>query len=890
MLSPPPSANLLPMLSREIRTAFLRYFRERDHVIVPSSPTIPHDDPSLLFVNAGMNRFKDVFLGEAPRDYPRAASSQKCIRVGGKHNDLENVGHTRKHVTFFEMLGNFSFGDYFKKEAITYAWDVATSLFRFPEERLFISVYEEDEEAYALWEEIVGEEKISRIGAKDNFWAMGRTGPCGPCSELFFDRGEAFGSATNVGEDRAGTRFLEFWNLVFMEYETKEDGTRLPLSAQSVDTGAGLERVLALMIDAPTVFQTDILYRLIRETETIARKTYDLRDPASAPAFHVIADHVRSLAFAIADGAEPGNTERGYVLRKILRRAVRYGRTIGLDRPFLARLIPPLIEAMGADFHELPTAQSRIEEILTFEEEGFLQTLRRGGNILSKVIERALRTETKTISGEEAFKLKDTYGFPIEEILLIAKDNTLSVDVARYRTLEEEARKRSQKAQKRVLITMGDTIYETFLSDRGPSGFVGYDEEHTTSRITGLIVDDALVDKMEAPREGIVILRNTPFYAEKGGQVGDTGLLVGGGAFFSVTDCISPFTDVIAHVGLLEKGTLRVGQELSASIDTERRLHVMKNHTATHLLHYALQQVVGSHIRQAGSLVEPGRIRFDFNHHKRLPEETMREVERLVNAKIRGNGPVTTCELPFDEVRERTDIKQFFGDKYGNIVRLVDIDGYSKELCGGTHIPATGMIGTFRITKEGSIAKGVRRIEAVTGACADVLYYEMEDRLSRLRNLLGCAKGETEEAVGALIRENDRFKEKALFARQRELTALADSLMKGISDVHGVPVLSSIVKATKKEMFELGNDLMQRLRSGIVFLCRVEKDACELLLKVSPDLVQKGVYANEFIKRLASYVEGSGGGKKDSAQAGGKNAKGIIIAFDEVKNMLKEKE
>lgn len=874
------------MLSQEVRKKFLQYFKDKGHAIVPSSPTVPHDDPTLLFINAGMNQFKDVFLGKAFRDYSRATSSQKCIRVGGKHNDLDNVGHTKRHITFFEMLGNFSFGDYFKKEAIIFAWEVATSIFNFPEEKLFISVYEKDDEAYELWKEIVDEKKISRIGEKDNFWSMGETGPCGPCTELFFDRGPEYGSARAIHEDVDGERFLEFWNLVFMQYNRDVSGKMTELPKQSVDTGSGLERVLALMMDVPSVFQTDILGSLIQQVEIVSGKKYDPNDKKHAPAFHVIADHIRSLSFAIADGAQPSNIERGYVLRKILRRAVRYGRMLGLNKPFLADVLPRLIETMGDDFHELKSAESRIAEILTVEEEGFLQTLRKGGNILSAIIDQAQKSSKKEISGEEAFKLKDTYGFPLEEILLIAKDSGLSVNLDQYQILEEQAKERSRQSKQTHQQVVEASIYEDFVAHHGTSEFVGYDEVEIQGTVKGLIVDGKSVETMCAGQEGLVILDRTPFYAEKGGQVGDIGRLIHEKAHFIVKDCLSPYQGVIAHIGVLESGTLMVGEPVIAEIDVKRRAEIAKHHTATHLLHYALQQVLGPHIRQAGSLVEPERLRFDFNHHKALTTDEIREIECLVNEKIWEGQPLKTYELSFEEVQNHPEIKQFFGEKYGKRVRVVDINSYSKELCGGTHVEHLGTIGSFRIAKEGSIAKGIRRIEAVIGPHAEKLRYQVEDQLFNLSNMLKSNLPKLDETVKTLIKENERLKEQAVFARKKELSNLASSLMSKVKQVGSFATLSAIVDVSKKEMVDLGNDLISRLKSGVVLLCQIEGDKCQLLLRVSPDLVEQGIHANALIKELAAHIEGSGGGKKDAAQAGGKNPKGVIIAFDKIKEIL----
>ena len=876
------------MLSQEIRKKFLSFFKEKKHSIIPSSPTVPHDDPTLLFINAGMNQFKDVFLRKSQRDYTRATSSQKCIRVGGKHNDLDNVGHTSRHMTFFEMLGNFSFGDYFKKEAIEFAWQVTTEIFQYDPKRVWVSVFETDDDAFELWKPFIDEKRIIRLGEEENFWSMGETGPCGPCSELLYDRGDKFGSATSPFEDKSGERYPEFWNLVFMEFNRDSSGKMTPLPKQCVDTGAGLERVVSFMMEADNIFQSDILSTLIARVEELSGKKYDLTDTHLAPPFHVIADHVRALAFAIADGAQPSNIERGYVLRKILRRAVRYGRLLGFNKPFLADILPRLVETMGNDYPELKSAETQISEILTIEEEGFLRTLRRGGNILNNITEKANKSNRKEISGEDAFKLKDTYGFPLEEILLIAKDSELTVNLDAYELLEKQARDRSRQAKTSIKQMAETTIFEAFIKLHGTSEFVGYDEVETEGSVTGLIVEGQVVETMEAGQEGLILLDRTPFYSEKGGQVGDIGTLKHKKAHFVVQDCQTPYPGVIAHHGVLEKGILIIGEPVVAEIDQKRRREIAKHHTATHLLHWALQKVLGTHIKQAGSLVESGRLRFDFNHHKALSQDEIREIEKLVNEKVWENIPLKTYELKFEEMQKHPDIKQFFGDKYGDVVRVVDINGYSKELCGGTHVNNVGEVGYFRIAKEGSIAKGVRRIEGVTGKEAEKLRYALEDQLSNIALTLKANLPKVEDALQNLVKENERLKEKALFARKKSLNDLASTLMAKITKAKEIPILSAVVDIQKSELNDLGNDLMNRMQSGVILLCVIEGEKCQLFIKVSPDLVEKGIHANTLIKAIAEFIEGTGGGRKEMAQAGGKNPKGVIIAFDNIQEMLRD--
>ena len=875
------------MLTRTVRNKFFEYFKKRGHTVVPSSPTVPDQDPTLLFVNAGMNQFKEVFLGRRPTNDRRVVSAQKCIRVGGKHNDLDHVGHTQRHMTFFEMLGNFSFGDYFKKEAIPFAFEFATSVLNFPEERLFVSVHKEDDESYALWKLLVDEKKISRMDDQDNFWSMGETGPCGPCSELFFDLGPQYGSARAIHEDVEGKRFLEFWNLVFMQFEKDESGRLSPLAEQSVDTGAGLERILMLMMGASNVFQTEIFTTLIQQIESVAGKKYSTGDKRKAPAFHVIADHIRSLAFAIADGAHPSNTERGYILRKILRRAVRYGRILGLHKPFLARILPSLIGMMGEDFHELKSAEPRIAEILTGEEESFLHTLSKGENLLGSMIDQGKMEGRREISGEEAFKLKDTYGFPLDEILLIAKDEHLSINLNEYHALEKEAKERSRQLRKKEDPKVEKSLYESTFHQHGSTEFVGYQKMQVEATIKGLIVNGTLVDTMHDGEEGIVILDRSPFYAEKGGQVGDTGKLEHAKARFIVTDCQTPYPGVIAHVGFLEGERINVEAIATAQINADRRFEIAKHHTATHLLHYALQRVLGPHIRQAGSLVEPKRLRFDFNHHKALSREEIREIEQLVNAKIWENKTVKTYEIPFEEANKDPQIKKFFKDKYEKKVRVVDIDSYSKELCGGTHVKSLAAIGLFRIAKEVGIAKGVRRIEALTGFHAEELRYQLENRIALLSNTLKAPPSNLTRAVQLLVKENAQLKEQVVFMRKKELSSLTQSLLTKTQKVGGVTVLNETVEVTKKEILELGQNLIKRLESGIVLLHQKEADRCHLLLLISPDLITRGIHANALIKQLAEKIGGSGGGKREIAHAGGPHLEGISTLFDVIKGSLK---
>lgn len=872
------------MLSQEIRRSFLNYFKRQGHTIVPSSPVVPQDDPTLLFVNAGMNQFKDVFLGKSKRPYTRAATAQKCIRVGGKHNDLDNVGHTSRHFTFFEMLGNFSFGDYFKKEAIAYAWDVATHIFAFDPEKIWVSVYKDDDEAFALWEKHLPAKRIVRFGEAENFWAMGDTGPCGPCSELLYDRGGKFGPAKSPKEDLSGERYLEFWNLVFMQFERDASGRKEALPKQSIDTGSGLERVVSLKLGVDSIFQTDILRGLIAQVEEASGVKYDPSHAHLAPAFHVIADHIRSLAFAIADGAQPSNVDRGYVLRKLLRRAVRYGKVLGLQGPFLANILPRLVSLMGEDFPELNIAAPRIGEILTLEEEAFFRTLQRGGNLLNQVIEES--GKAKKISGDDAFKLKDTYGFPIEEILLIAKDAHLTVDLARFEALEGEAKEKSRKAQKATAQQFDRNFFTDFTRTHKPCHFEGYQTLSLDARIWGLVVDGQFVDEIQEGKEGLLILDKTPFYAEMGGQVGDTGEIKKGQHFFQVTGTIAPFPGVIAHLGHMKKGSLRKQDAVRAEVDGVKRKETQNNHTATHLLHWALQKVLGSHIKQAGSLVEAKRLRFDFNHHKAVIGKELREVEDLVNEKIRSDEEVRAYEMDYDTAAKRSDIKQFFGEKYGERVRVIDMD-FSKELCGGTHTHRTGTIGLFKIAKESSVAAGVRRIEAVTGRYAEEFVRDEENLLQALAEKLKTPLSSLLEKAQSLLEENKLLVQELKSFRKGELKQLLEKIISQKEQVGSISFIAAEVSVQAEELPAFAEELLRMLRSGVIALGMKSGERCQLLIAVSSDLVQKQIHAVQLIKEAAPLIQGGGGGKQHLAQAGGKDPRGLSKAFDKIRHLLK---
>ncbi|PJD96072.1 MAG: alanine--tRNA ligase [Parachlamydia sp.] len=873
------------METQKIRRQFLNYFKQHAHRVISSSPVFPHDDPTILFTNAGMNQFKDVFLGKSIRDYQTATTSQKCIRVGGKHNDLENVGHTSRHLTFFEMLGNFSFGNYFKKEAIKYAWDVSTQVFGFEPEFIWPTVFRDDEEAFEIWTQYVPADKITRFGEKDNFWSMGEVGPCGPCSELYYDRGAKYGPARNPSEDVTGERYLEFWNLVFMQFNRLENGELSPLPKPSIDTGAGIERVVGLKMGVDSVFATDILRELIAQTEQVFNRPYEATNAETAPAFHVIADHLRCLAFAIADGVQPSNVDRGYVLRKVLRRAVRYGRSMGMDAPFLAKILPRLISTMGEDYKELTSAQHRIAEILTVEEEAFLRTLRRGGNILNQIIDHAHHAQ-QHISGDEAFKLKDTYGFPLEEIELIAKDTGLTVDKERFQVLEAAAKDRSRQSQKTTQQMASSNLFVEFVHNHPPTTFIGYTQLNSTSKVIGLVVNQEFVEQIYPGQEGLVILDQTPFYAEMGGQIGDTGSLTSAtGVLFEVSNCLSPYQGVSAHAGLLVNGTLKIGDSVEAHVERERRQKIANNHTATHLLHWALHLVLGEHIKQAGSVVDPQRLRFDFSHHKAVTKEEMHQIENLVNQRIRENLPVATYEIPYEEAQKREDIKQFFGEKYGNIVRVVDAE-FSRELCGGTHTSALGNIGYFRIAREGSIAAGIRRIEAVTGQEAEALAYASEQDLDFLADMLKTQPPKLRERIEKLLEENKHLHQELKSLKKGQLGIMLEQLLQKSEVVQQIPFLAAQLELPTAELRDCMEILQVKMPSGVIALAAAEGEKCHLLVRVSDDLVAKGIQASQLIKTAAPLIEGTGGGKANLAQAGGKAPQKIAEALQKIRELL----
>jgi alanyl-tRNA synthetase len=852
------------MQSQDIRTKFLKYFQTQGHTIVPSSPVVPQDDPTLLFVNAGMNQFKDVFLGKDQRSYKRATTAQKCIRITGKHNDFENVGHTSRHLTLFEMLGNFSFGDYFKKDAINFAFDVSMHVFDIPLEKLWVSVYEEDEEAFEIWKKHLPANRIVRFGKKENFWEMGNTGPCGPCSELLYDRGSKYSDAKSPIHDVTGERYLEFWNCVFMQFNRDEKGILQSLPSPSIDTGAGLERVVSLKMGVDNVFHTDILRSLIAEQENLFHQKYDEKNVDLAPAFHVIADHIRMLSFSIADGAVPSNTDRGYVVRKVLRRAVRYGKSLGQNSPFLFRLVPRLVSLMGDDYPEIKKSQTHIQNILEQEEESFFKTLQRGGNLFNQITEKS----HKKISGEEAFKLKDTYGLPIEEIIVLAKDAHLEIDLKRYEELENEAKERSRQAQKKESQILINNLFTDFIKTHPETPFVGYDHASIQTPIIAIVKDNQFVDTLKEGEEGLIVLKETPFYAESGGQIGDMGTLEKSGNSFEVMDTISPIRGIIAHIGKMKKGHFNKQDRVQATIDSERRKRIQSNHSATHLLHWALEKVLGSHIKQAGSLVTDQRLRFDFTHTKSLSLDETRQVEKMVNNKIRSNGAVSIYHKSFQEIEKQPHIKQFFQEKYSGTVRIVDMD-FSKELCGGTHVKTLSEIGLFKIQKETSIAAGIRRIEAVVGENAENYVYEEEDLINTISSLMKVPSTKIENAITTILEENKAL-ENTL--KQNEKEKILSFVEKGLKQIEKMPRHSFLCLETPfdiKDFTYLADKIFEKEPKLALVLIGEKDQKIHVFIRLSDDLVDLGYSAQDLIKKIAPLIQGGGGGKKNQAQAGG---------------------
>ncbi|RDX35606.1 alanine--tRNA ligase [Kangiella sp. HD9-110m-PIT-SAG07] len=870
------------MTTNDIRKAFLEFFEKNGHKQVDSAPLIPANDPTLLFTNAGMVPFKDCFLGTDKRSYTRATSSQRCVRAGGKHNDLENVGYTARHHTFFEMLGNFSFGDYFKKEAIHYCWELLTEVFNLPKEKLWVTVYAEDDEAYDIWAKDIGfpEERISRIGdnkgeryASDNFWAMGDTGPCGPCSEVFYDHGDHIWGGPPGTPEEDGDRFIEIWNLVFMQYNRQKDGTMESLPKPSVDTGMGLERISAILQGVHSNYEIDTFQYLIKQTAELL-KVKDLDNKS----LRVIADHIRSCCFLILDGIVPSNEGRGYVLRRITRRAIRHGHQLGAKGNFFSKLVQALVDIMGEAYPALKEQQSIIEGVLAKEEDAFAKTLDKGMQILDTDI---AELSDKTISGETVFKLYDTYGFPQDLTADIAREKGLEIDWDGFGKAMEEQRERARASS-----NFG-VDYNDSLSLEEKSEFTGYDYLSQQVQVVKLLKDSEPVDGLKEGDKGIVILEKTPFYAESGGQVGDKGSLFGNGVNFVVEDTQN-IGDAIAHIGYVDKGEVTTDVELKADVDGGLRQSTMRNHSATHLLHAALRDVLGTHVQQKGSLNDPERLRFDFSNPEAVSREELATVERMVNEKIFENHPVESAVMSMDDAKEHGAMA-LFGEKYGDEVRVLTMSPFSVELCGGTHVKRTGDIGPFKIVSETGIAAGVRRIEAVTGERAVSWMQQSEGKLHHLGKLLKSDPAQSVEKVEQLIDKSKQLEKQIQQLQSKLASSQGSDLASNAEDINGVKLLVSKLEGVEpKALRDMQDQLKNKLGSSIVVLGIAAEDKVSLIAGVSKDLTSK-VKAGDLIKMVAEQVGGKGGGRPDMAQAGGKDAAALPAALDSVKPWILEK-
>ena len=868
----------------EIRQAFLDFFHSKGHQVVASSSLVPHNDPTLLFTNAGMNQFKDVFLGLDKRNYSRATTSQRCVRAGGKHNDLENVGYTARHHTFFEMLGNFSFGDYFKHDAIQYAWELLTgeNWFNLPKERLWVTVYETDDEAYEIWEKEVGipRERIIRIGdnkgapyASDNFWQMGDTGPCGPCTEIFYDHGDHIWGGPPGSPEEDGDRYIEIWSIVFMQFNRQADGTMEPLPKPSVDTGMGLERIAAVLQHVNSNYDIDLFRTLIQAVAKVTGAT-DL----SNKSLRVIADHIRSCAFLIADGVMPSNENRGYVLRRIIRRAVRHGNMLGAKETFFYKLVGPLIDVMGSAGEDLKRQQAQVEQVLKTEEEQFARTLERG---LALLDEELAKLSGDTLDGETAFRLYDTYGFPVDLTADVCRERNIKVDEAGFEAAMEEQRRRAREA------SGFGADYNAMIRVDSASEFKGYDHLELNGKVTALFVDGKAVDAINAGQEAVVVLDQTPFYAESGGQVGDKGELKGANFSFAVEDT-QKYGQAIGHIGKLAAGSLKVGDAVQADVDEARRARIRLNHSATHLMHAALRQVLGTHVSQKGSLVNDKVLRFDFSHNEAMKPEEIRAVEDLVNAQIRRNLPIETNIMDLEAAKAKGAMA-LFGEKYDERVRVLSMGDFSTELCGGTHASRTGDIGLFRIISESGTAAGVRRIEAVTGEGAIATVHADSDRLSEVAHLLKGDSNNLADKVRSVLERTRQLEKELQQLKEQAAAQESANLSSKAIDVNGVKLLVSELSGVEPKMLRtMVDDLKNQLGSTIIVLATVAEGKVSLIAGVSKDVTDR-VKAGELIGMVAQQVGGKGGGRPDMAQAGGTDAAALPAALASVKGWVSAK-
>ncbi len=868
----------------EIRQAFLDFFHSKGHQVVASSSLVPHNDPTLLFTNAGMNQFKDVFLGLDKRNYSRATTAQRCVRAGGKHNDLENVGYTARHHTFFEMLGNFSFGDYFKQDAIKYAWELLTgeNWFALPKEKLWVTVYETDDEAFDIWANEVGvpRERIIRIGdnkgapfASDNFWQMGDTGPCGPCTEIFFDHGDHIWGGPPGSPEEDGDRYIEIWNIVFMQFNRQADGTMEPLPKPSVDTGMGLERIAAVLQHVNSNYDIDLFRDLIASVAKVTGAT-DLTNKS----LRVIADHIRSCAFLIADGVIPSNENRGYVLRRIIRRAIRHGNMLGAKDTFFWKLVAPLIAVMGSAGEELKQQQAQVEQVLKTEEEQFARTLERG---LALLDEELSKLKGDTLDGETAFRLYDTYGFPVDLTADVCRERNIKVDEAGFEAAMEEQRRRARES------SGFGADYNAMIRVDGASEFKGYDHLELNGKVTALFIDGKAVDSVSAGQEAVVILDQTPFYAESGGQVGDKGELKGAGFSFAVSDT-QKYGQAIGHIGKVASGSLKVGDAVQADVDEARRQRIRLNHSATHLTHAALRQVLGTHVAQKGSLVNDKALRFDFSHFEAMKPEEIRAVEDLVNAQIRRNLAIETNIMDIDAARA-SGAMALFGEKYDDRVRVLRMGDFSTELCGGTHAARTGDIGLFRITSESGTAAGVRRIEAVTGEGAMAMLHAQSDQLSDIAQLLKGDSHNLGEKVRAALERTRQLEKELQQLKEQAAAQESANLSSKAEEINGVKLLVSELAGVEPKMLRtMVDDLKNQLGSTVVVLATVADGKVSLIAGVSKDVTDR-VKAGELVGMVAQQVGGKGGGRPDMAQAGGTDAAALPAALASVKGWVSAK-
>jgi alanyl-tRNA synthetase len=866
-------ARLKSMTSSEIRGSFLEFFRKNGHTVLPSSSLVPANDPTLLFTNAGMVQFKDVFLGKEVRAYSRAATAQRCVRAGGKHNDLENVGYTARHHTFFEMLGNFSFGDYFKREAIHFAWNFITGTLGIPKDRLWVTVFQEDDEAERIWTEEIGIDptRCTRLGDTSNFWSMGETGPCGPCTEIFYDHGPEIAGGPPGSPDQDGDRYVEIWNLVFMQYDRSSDGVLVPLPKPSVDTGMGLERVAAVMQGVHSNYDIDLFRALIRSAAEVTGT-----DDLQSSSLRVIADHIRACTFLIVDGVVPSNEGRGYVLRRIIRRAIRHGYKLGQTQPFFHKLVPSVVREMGSYYAELVSGEARATQILAQEESRFAETLTTGMALLDA---EAAKLTSSVIPGETVFRLYDTYGFPLDLTADVARERGLTIDQAGFDSAMEAQRGRARAASK-----FGSDLRDS-VKLSGKTDFLGYDRLTDKGVVTSLIFDGAIIDALRPGQEGRVVLDHTPFYAESGGQIGDAGVLIGATARFTVRDT-QKIGASFAHVGVLDDGELRVGDVVEAQVDQERRISIALNHSATHLVHAALRKVLGLHVEQKGSLVAADRLRFDFSHTQAMSPEELKRVEELVNSAIRRNSPVETRVMALDEA-VAAGAMSLFGEKYESDVRVLSIGDFSMELCGGTHVERSGDIGLFKILSESGVAAGVRRIEAVTGKTAYEWVVHTEQVLRDIAAMLRGSREDVDEKVRELVERSRRLEKEVQQLKSKLASGQGGDLTSQAKDVGGIKVLAAQIDgADAKSLRDAVDQLKSKLGSSVIVLATVQDGKVVLVAGVSADLLDR-MKAGEIAGAVAAQVGGRGGGRADFAQAGGSQPENLGRALAGVESLIR---